>query len=165
VSGLVLDGRVVIYGQPHWFRGQQDIFEAGCFAGSLDMVWMGIDHKFFEPPLGREEDGSLELFDDDVALHFRLKLGPGALERLDGRSEASAAYVVHSSEMRNGIRHIKRATLLEISACHVATIRQTHCYVRDADKVGTLAEDARTRFAGDGAFTKMMAALRKLDNG
>jgi hypothetical protein len=119
-TGRVLDGRVVIYNQPHWFRGQQDVFLPGAFAGSLDMVWMGIDHKYFEIPLGREEDGSLELYDDEVALSFRLKLGPGALERLDGRAQASAAYVVKSSEIRNGIRHIKHAILVEISAVHLA---------------------------------------------
>jgi Caudovirus prohead serine protease len=163
VSGAqVLDGRVVIYGVPHWYEGRQDIFEAGCLAGSLDTVWMGCDHRYFEPPLGRQEDGSLELFDDDVALHFRLKLQPGHLERLDGRDEASAAYVVQSSEVRNGIRHIKRAILVEISAVHVGALRQTHCYIRDADKCGPLADDAKTRFAGDAAFTKVMKALRKL---
>jgi Caudovirus prohead serine protease len=160
---LVLDGRVVIYGVPHWFRGQQDIFEAGCFKGSLDMVWMGVDHRYNERPLGKQEDCSLELFDDDVALNFRLKIQPGHLERLDGRSEASAAYVVSESEIKNGVRHIKKAILLEISAVHVASLRQSHCYLRDADKCGPLHEDAASRFAGDAAATKFMAALRRLD--
>jgi Caudovirus prohead serine protease len=159
----VLDGRVVIYNQPHWFRGQQDIFEAGCFNGSLDMVFMGIDHRYHEAPLGREEDGSLELFDDDVALHFRLHLQPGHLERLDGRDEASAAYVVRESVIRNGIRHIKKAILFEISAVHVGSLRQSHCYVRDASKCGRLADDAKTRFATDAAGQKFLAALRNLN--
>ena len=100
MSAKVLDGRVVIYGSPHWYEGRQDIFEAGCFKGSLDLVWFGIEHRYLEKPLGCQEDGLLELHDDDVALSFRLKLGPGALERLDGRSEASAAYSVREYEIR-----------------------------------------------------------------
>ena len=158
----VLDGRVVLYGVPHWFRGQQDIFEAGCFNGSLDSVFMGIDHEFAKPKLGDCDDGSLELFDDDVALHFRLKLGPGALEQLDGRSEASAAYFVQSFEVIKGIRHIKRAILIEVSAVHIGSLTQSHCIVRDAKSVGTLADDAKRGFANDAAFTKVMAALRRL---
>ena len=158
----VLDGRVVIYNQVHWFRGQQDLFEVGCFKGSLDKVFMGVDHRYHESPLGKEEDGSLELYDDDVALHFRLKLSDEALQRLDGRSEASAAYVVQSSEIIKGIRHIKHAILFEISAVHVGSLTQSHCIVRDAKSVGALADDSRTRFANDGAFTKVIAALKRL---
>src|ERR1700722_20563618 len=108
------------------------------------MVWMGIDHKYHEAPLGRQEDCALELHDDDVALSFRLKLQPGHLERLAGRDEASVAYVAHDVEFRKGVRHIKRATILEISAVHIGAIRQTHCIVRDADKVGTLAHDTKS---------------------
>jgi hypothetical protein len=158
----VLDGRVCIYGAPHWFRGQQDIFLAGCFKGSLDGVFFGIDHEYHKKTLGDQDNDSLELYDNDVALNFRLKLTPESLARLDGRSEASAAYVVHSAEMKNGVRHIKRATLLEISAVHVGSLRQSHCIVRDADKCGTLREDARTRFATDAAGQKFVAALRRL---
>ncbi len=161
----VLDGRVVIYGVPHWYEGRQDVFEPKCFAGSLDMVWFGIEHRYQEKPLGCQEDGSLELHDDDLALSFRLKLGPGALERLDGRDEASAAYSVLDSEIRNGVRHIKSAILVEISACHVASLRATHCIVRDANKVGPLALDAKRGFASDAAATKFLAALRNLDSG
>jgi prohead serine protease len=164
VTGHVLDGRVVLYRVPHEFRGQTDIFEAGCFAGSLDMVFMGVDHKYNEKPLGRTEDGSLELHDDDVALSFRLKLSAGAQQRLDGRSEASAAYVVRESEIRKDIRHIKSAILFEISACHIATMRGTHCSVRDARTVRTLAHDAKNNFACHAAETKFIEALRRLDN-
>ena len=158
----VLDGRVVIYGVPHWFRGQQDIFVAGCFKGSLDSVFMGIDHEYAKPKLGEKDDGSLELFDDEVALLFRLKLQPGHLERLDGRSEASAAYLVQSFEVIKGIRHIKRAILFEISAVHVGSLRATHCHVRDANSVGALADDAKTRFATDAAGQKFLDALKRL---
>ena len=128
MTARVLDGRVVIYGQRHQFRGQTDVFDVGCFKGSLDGVFFGIDHRYHEAPLGTQEDGSLLLHDDDVALSFRLKLGPGALERLDGRSESSAAYVVHASEMRKGVRHITRASLFEISAVHVGSLRQSRLY-------------------------------------
>ena len=157
------DGRVIIYNQPHWFRGQQDIFVAGCMKGSLDGVIFGIDHHYNESPLGTEEEASLELYDDDVALHFRLTLKPGHIEKLAGRDEASAAYVVHSSEMRNRVRYITRASLIEISAVHVGSLRQSHCIVRDARTVGLLKDDARNSFSSDGAAQKFLAALRNLD--
>jgi len=158
----VLDGRAVIYGIPHSFRGQTDAFEKNCFEGSLFDVFMGIDHKYNEKPLGTQEAGTLELYDDDVALNFRLHLQPGHIERLGGRSEASAAYVVHASEMRKGIRYITRASLFEISAVFVGSLRAGHCIVRDAKTIGTLADDARNNFESDGAFTKVMAALKRI---
>jgi hypothetical protein len=160
----VLDGRCVIYGIPHQFRGQTDIFEKACFAGSLFDVIFGIDHRYTEKPLGTQESGTLELYDDDVSLNFRLHLQPGQLERLGGRSEASAAYVVHASEMRKGVRHITRASLFEISAVFVGSLRQSHCIVRDARTVGTLAYDARNNFATDAAGQKFISALRQLGN-
>jgi hypothetical protein len=163
-SAKVLDGRVVLYGVSHWYEGRQDIFEPKCFAGSLDMIWFGIEHKYSERPLGCQEDGSLELHDDDVALHFRLKLTPDALERLDGRNEASAAYSVRDSEIRDGVRYIKSAILMEISACHVASLRQSHCIVRDADSVGKLTDDARRGFASDAAGQKFLNALKRLES-
>ena len=162
MTDQVLDGRVVIYNQPHWYEGRQDVFESKCFAGSLDMVWFGIEHRYQEKPLGCQEDNTLELHDDDVALHFRLKLGPGALERLDGRNEASAAYSVLESEICNGVRHVKKAVLVEISACHVASLRQSHCIVRDANKCGPLAHDAKHGFAYDSAGMAVSRALKRL---
>jgi hypothetical protein len=161
-SPQILDGRVVIYGQPHSFRGQTDVFEKNCFEGSLFDVFMEIDHRYTEKTMGTMEEGTLELYDDDVALNFRLHLQPGHIERLDGRSEASAAYVVHASEMRKGVRHITRASLFEISAVHVGSERRSHCIVRDASTVGTLEHDSKNCFRSDGSFTKVMAALKRL---
>ena len=74
----------------------------------------------------------------------------------------SVGYVSKDVEVRNGLHIIKSATLMEISVCHVATLRETHAIVRDAATVGTLAADSKTSFASDGAATKFIDALKRL---
>jgi hypothetical protein len=160
----VLEGYACLNNVPHWYEGRQDIFQKGCFEGSLFDVFFLIDHVLTSKPLGEQADGSLELIDSDIGLAYRLKLAPGDLERLDGRSEISPSYVVHNAEIRkDGTRVIKSASMFEISACHQGAIRKTYAVVRDADKVGALKDDVKCGFAVDSAATAFMRALRKLD--
>jgi hypothetical protein len=106
----------------------------------------------------------LEILDTDDGLAFRATLKPGDVEWIDGRSEVSVSYLPKETTTRNGLHVIVSAAVLEISLCHVATIRGTHAIVCDSKGVGSLAHDAKNGFASDGAFTKVMAALRKLDS-
>jgi hypothetical protein len=76
----------------------------------------------------------------------------------------SVGYVSKDVEVRNGVHIIKSATLIELSLCHVATERRTHAIVRDAATVGTLAADSKTSFASDGAATKFMNLLKRLES-
>jgi HK97 family phage prohead protease len=158
----ILEGYAILYDVVHWWNGKQDIFQKGCFDGSLFDVMFLIDHVITSKKLGDQNNGSLELIDTDKGLAFRLKLAPGDLERIDGRSEMSPCYYVHNAETRkDGVRVIKSASLLEVSACHVAAIRQTHAVIRDADAVGAFSEDVKN-FAVDSAATGFMRALQRL---
>jgi phage head maturation protease len=160
----VLEGFACLYDVPHWYGGRYDIFQKDCFRGSLFGVFFLIDHEILSKKLGDQDDGNLELTDTGVGLAFRLKLAPGDLERLDGRSGMSPKYIVHDAEIRkDGTRVIKAASLFEISACHIGAIRQTHAVVRDADTVGSLADDAKSGFASDAAATAFLRALKKLE--
>jgi Caudovirus prohead serine protease len=159
----VIQGYAALYGEKnkHWYKGRWEAFESNCFAGSIWGVWLGRDHKYTERKIAEQDNSSLEILETEVGLAFRAKLKPGDLEWIDGRSEVSVAYVEKDVEVRNGIRFIKSAALLEISVCHVATLRKSHAIVCDADSVGTLAEDAKSRFETDAAATKFLAALKR----
>jgi len=163
VSGAkVLDGYACLYDVPHTYKGRTEIFQKGCFAGTLYSVFFAIDHKYLTTRLGSQDDSTLELLDSDVGLAFRLKLTGDALEKLEGRSEASVSYIEKDVVVKDGVRTIRAAALFDISACHVATMRGTHCSVRDADRVGSLADDVKNNFACEAASTKFLAALRRL---
>lgn len=161
-STKTLSGWACHYGVDHSYKGRIERFDKNCFAGSMHDVFFGIDHKYSQKKLADQSDGSLELLDTDVGIAFRFTISHGDLERLDGRSEASVSYIEGDVELRNGVRVIKSAILFEISACHIATMRGTHCIVRDANNASTLAEDAKSNFESDAAFTKVMAALRRI---
>src|SRR3984957_4256362 len=160
----ILQGFACLYDVVHWWNGKQDCFQKGCFDGSLFGVMFKIDHVLTSPSLGDQDDGSLELIDTDKGLAFRLTIVPGDLDRLAGRDEMSPNYFVHKDKTRkDGVRVIKSASLLEISACLTGTaaIRQTHVVIRDADAVGAFSEDVKN-FAVDSAATGFIRALRRL---
>jgi hypothetical protein len=160
----VLDGFACLYDVPHQYKGRTEIFRKGVFDGYLDGVMFFLDHNLRSKKLGDVDDGNLELVDTDVGLGFRLKLSPGDLERLNGRDEVSVSYIERDVEVRSdGVRVIKSAILFEISACFVANMRTTHAIVRDANKVGSLRDDAINGFAYDSAATAFTRALKKLD--
>src|SRR5258708_36950303 len=81
----ILEGYACIYNVIHNHKNRREIFSPGCFNGSLFGVMFKIDHQFASKKLGDQDDNTLELFDCDIGLAFRLKLGPDALDRLDGR--------------------------------------------------------------------------------
>jgi prohead serine protease len=161
-----LDGFACLYGVKHWYKSGWEIFDKNCFAGSLYGVFFLIDHKFATRKLGDQDDGNLEIVDSDVGLAFRLKLADGHLERLDGRDEMSVSYVEHEVESRkigsDTVRVIKSASVVEISACYVGAVRNTFAVVRNADAVGELKDDVKTRFACESASMNFIRALRKL---
>ncbi len=163
-GGKALQGFACLYNVRHEFNGGIDVFERNCFAGSLYDVVFGWDHRYEKPKLGKQEDGTLELADTEVGLAFRLAIQPGHLELLDGRDQVSVAYVPHSVEFRDGARHIKRATLFEISAVYIGAMTTTHAVIVDANKIGPLAEDAKHGFACESAGVAFMRALRRLEN-
>jgi hypothetical protein len=166
VSAKIIQGYACLYGVTHWYWKNErlEVFEKGCFSGSLWGTWLCREHKYTERHIADQDDSSLELLDTDVGLAYRAKLKPGDLEWIDGRSEVSVSYVARHTEFRNNVHVIKSAALLELSLCHVATLRETHAIVCDANSVGPLAEDARTRFPTDAAATKFIAALRRLEH-
>ena len=67
-----------------------------------------------------------------------------------------------SSVRSDGVRLIKKAVLIEVSAVHVGAVRQTFLEIRNADDVGPLATDFK-HFAGEGAAKGFLRALRNLD--
>ena len=162
----ILEGRAVIYGVKHWYKSRWEMFESGCFKGSLYDVEFHIDHVHTQTKLGQQEDGSLELFDSDAGLDFRLKLAPGAFEKLDGRDEMSPCYVEHIVETRMdndvAVRVIKSASLFEISACFSGSIEDTFAVVKDADSVGPLVDDVKYNFACEAAAMRFKRALKSL---
>jgi hypothetical protein len=166
-SAKLIQGWACLYGDKykHWYWKNErfEVFEKGAFAGSLWGVWLGRDHKYTERRIATQDDGSLEILDTEIGLAFRAKLNLGDLEWIDGRSEVSVSYVSKETESRDGIHRIKSAAILEISLCHVATLRAGHAIVCDANSVGTLADDVRDNFASNGASVKFMDALRRLD--
>jgi hypothetical protein len=164
VSAKIIQGYAALYGVKHWYWKNErfEVFDKGCFAGSLWGTWLARDHSYTERHIADQDDSSLEILDTDVGLAFRARLKPGDLEWIDGRSEVSVSYLPKDTETRNGLHVIKSAALFELSLCNVATLRETHAIVCDANSVGTLAEDAASRFANEAAFTKVMAALKRL---
>jgi hypothetical protein len=162
----ILEGFACLYDVPHHYKGRIELFEKGCFHGSLDGIFFLIDHGFATKKLGDQVDGSLELVDSDVGLGFRLKLEPGHLERLDGRDEMSVSYIERDVETRklgnDTVRVIKSASLFEISACFVGAVRNTFAAVRDANTVGTLRDEIKDSFASESAAMHFMRTLRKL---
>jgi phage head maturation protease len=161
-SNQVLEGWACLYDVPHHYKGRTEIFSRNCFSGYLDGIMFFIDHEIHKKKLGDQDDGTLELFDTDVGLAFRLKLKPGDLERLDGRDSMSVGYRELDVEVRkDGARVIKAAIAVEVSACYVGAIRKTFAEVRDANEVDMLSEDVK-HFASDGAAFSFLRALRKL---
>jgi hypothetical protein len=160
----IIQGWACLYGVKHWYWKNErfEVFEKGCFAGSLWGAWLCREHRLTERKIADQDDNSLEIYDSDIGLAFRAKLKPGDVEWIDGRQEVSVSYVSRNTEVRNGVHVIKSAALLELSLCHVATLRDTHAIVCDAKNVRSLAEDSASRFANDGAFTKVIAALKRL---
>jgi HK97 family phage prohead protease len=163
-----LEGYACLYEVIHHFRGGRDIFQRACFAESLrkfNDVFYGVDHEYFEPCLGKEDDGSLQLEDSEVGLAFRLALKPGHLELLAGRDQVSVAYIPHVTSIRDdGVRIIKEASIFEISSVYLGAMTTTHSVVVDANKVGPLVEDAKHGFACESAGVAFMRALRRLDS-
>jgi HK97 family phage prohead protease len=161
-----LDGFACLYGVKHFYKNRWEIFERGCFNGSLNGVFALVDHKFATKKLGDQDDDTLELLDTDVGLAFRLKLTPESLERLDGRDSMSCSYIEHEVETRkignDTVRVIKSASLFEISACYVGSVRNTFAVVRDADTVGSLRDEVKNNFAMESASTIFKRALRNI---
>jgi prohead serine protease len=166
VSGAqVLEGNAVVYNVPHHYKGRTEIFAPNCFGDSWfsEVMWC-VDHVRTAKKLGDQNDGSLELFNSDTALAFRLKLFGDALQRIDGRDEVSPSYLETDVEVRSdGVRVVKRAILLELSSVYVGAMRNTFAVVRAADRVGPLAEDSKN-FAYHGAAHKLTNALKRLQH-
>jgi HK97 family phage prohead protease len=164
----ILEGFACLYGVKHFYKSRWEIFEKGCFNGPLDGVFFLIDHKFDTKKLGDVDDGTLELCDSDVGLGFRLKLEPGHVERLEGRDEISVSYIERDVETRkidgDSVRVIKSASLFEISAVHVGSVRKTFAAVRDAVSVGTLRNEIKDRFEREAAGMHFIRTLRRLDS-
>jgi phage head maturation protease len=160
----ILQGWCCHYGVEHtnYKTNVTEIFKPGCFTGSLWGVLFQRDHILTETKIADQSDGSLELLDNDLGLAIRLHLKDGDLERLDGRRELSVGYKVLNAQVRaDGVRLITWAALIEVSACHVGAVRQTFSEIRDADDVGSLANDSKN-FAYDGAGIGFLRALRQL---
>jgi hypothetical protein len=164
VSANIIQGWACLYGVKHWYWKNErfEVFESGCFSDSLWGVWLCRDHKYTERKIAEQDNNSLELLDSSEGLAFRAKLNSGDLDWIEGRSEVSVSYHPEVTESRNGLHVIKKAALLELSLCHIATLRETHAIVCNAATVCTLAEDAASRFACDAAATKFMDALKRL---
>jgi hypothetical protein len=161
----ILEGIAVLYRYPHQYKGRTEIFEPGCFAGSLFSVEFKIDHEILARKLGDQDDDTLELVDSEEGLGFRLKLQPGHLELLDGRDEMSPRYIEHLVENETiggeSVRVIKSASLFEISACFVGSMRNTFAVVRDADKAGKLGDAVKNSFPSELAAMRFTRAMRK----
>ena len=158
----ILEGFCCLYNVEHPYKDRTEVFLPGCFDGSLFEVFFAIDHHLLGKKLGDQNDGTLQLCDSDIGLAFRWNLTPENLERLEGRDEMSPSYIEHEVEFRKGIRVIKRASLLEISAVTVGAIRKTFSVVRDADSVRSLSEEVKTSFATEAASIAFLRALRRL---
>lgn len=162
----VIQGYAALWNVKHWYWKNErfEVFDKNCFAGSLWGLWLCRDHRFTERKIADQDKGTLEILENETGLAFRATLNPGDVEWIDGRSEVSVSYLPKETETRDGLHVIKSAVLLELSLCHVATLRSTHAIVCNANSVGTLAHDAKNGFANDAAFTKVMAALKRLEN-
>jgi hypothetical protein len=162
----ILEGMALWYHYKHNYKGRIELFEKGCFDGSLFGVMFKIDHEILGPTLGDQDDNTLELIDSDIGVAFRLKLQPGHLELLNGRDEMSPCYIEHRVETQNiggdTVRVIKSASLFEISACFVGSMRNTFAVVKNADAVGPLNDDVKTSFASEAAAMRFTRALRNL---
>ena len=167
-SGLALEGFACLYGVIHHFNGGRDIFQKGVFTELLrrfNDVFFGVDHCFENKPLGKEEDGSLELVDTDVGLAFRLAVNESHLELLAGRDQVSVAYVPQLTSIRgDGVRIIKQANLFEISSVYVGAMTTTHAVVVEKKNARSLAEDAKHGFASESAATAFIRALTRLQS-
>jgi prohead serine protease len=163
MAAQLLEGNAVVYNVIHNYKGRRELFLPHCFDGSWEEeVFWGIDHVRTARKVGDQNDGSLELWDSDVALAFRLKLTDDALQRIDGRDEVSPSYLETEVEVRSdGLRVIKNAILFECSSVFVGAMRNTFAIVRRADEIGPLCEDSKN-FAYHGAAHKLMSALKRL---
>jgi phage head maturation protease len=164
VKPQVLQGWAVHYNVPHtnYQNNLTESFARGCFTGSLYSVMFLRDHKLTEKKIADQDDGDLFLHDCEAGLAFRLHLKEGDLERLDGRRELSVGYRIFDSHLRyDGVRVIRNAALIEISACYEGAVRQTFSEILDADDVGTLANDSKN-FGYEGASHGLLRALRRL---
>jgi phage head maturation protease len=164
-SKQILQGWCCHYGVEHknYKTGLIELFEKRCFAGSFFGVMFLRDHVLTETKIADQDDGTLELVDTDLGIAFRLHLKDGDLEKLDGRDELSVGYIVRDAELRkDGVRLIKSAALIEVSACYVGAVRQTFAEIRSADAVGKLADEA-THLVCEGAGRGFLRALRNLE--
>jgi phage head maturation protease len=160
----ILQGWAVHYNVPHinYQNNLTESFARGCFTGSLYSVMFLRDHKLTEKKIADQDDGDLELHDSDAGLAMRVHLKEGTLEKLDGRRELSVGYRIFDSKLRyDGVRVIRNAALIEISACYEGAVRQTFTEICDADSVGTLAEDSKN-FGYEGASHGFLRALREM---
>jgi hypothetical protein len=112
--------------------------------------------------MASQDDGDFEVHDCEAGLAMRVYLKDSTLEKLDGREQLSVGYHVENAAVRSdGVRLIKSAVLIEISACYVGAVTQTWCEIRDSDSVGTLANEAKN-FASEGAALGFTRALQRL---
>jgi hypothetical protein len=158
----ILQGSCCFCNVPHqnYKTNVTEIFLPGCWGDTLFGVLFLRDHKLAEKAIGNQDDGTLELVDTDIGLAFRLQ---GDLEKLESRDELSVGYHVLDATIRSdGIRLIKSAILIEVSACHVGAVRQTWSEIRDVDTVGKLADEAK-HLVGEGAAKGFLRALRGLE--
>ncbi|SHG69644.1 hypothetical protein [Bradyrhizobium erythrophlei] len=160
----VLQGWACHYNVEHtnYKTDVREIFLPGCFAGSLTGLLFLRDHLLSEKAMADQDDGDLEVHDCEAGLAMRVHLKDGVLDRLEGRDQLSVGYHLLQASLRSdGVLLIKSAVLLEISACYVGAVRQVWSEIRNADDVGSLADDAKT-FASEGASRGFLRELRKL---
>jgi hypothetical protein len=160
----VADGWACAYNVVHknYRTNGDELFLPGCFAGTLWGIEFRRDHVLTESKMADQDDGDMELVDSDQGLAIRVHLKDGVLDRLEGRRALSVGYRTLQATLRSdGVMQIKSAALVEISACDVPAVRQCFLDIRDADDVGTLAEESK-HFAYDGAGRAFTRALRKL---
>jgi hypothetical protein len=124
------------------------------------------DFNLLSKKLGDQDDGSLELFDSETGLAFRLKISTIDLDRLEGRDQMSVMYKENDIDFQTigseSVRVIKSASLVEISAVYSGAVKNTFAVVRDADKVGKLIDDATRSFPSESAFAQMQRAILRL---
>jgi Caudovirus prohead serine protease len=162
----VLQGFACLYNVIHSHKGRKEMFATNCFEGSLFSVMCHVDHNLLSKQLGDQDDGSLELFDSEIGLAFRLKISASDLDRLQGRDQMSVMYRENVVDVQSigsdSVRVIKSASLVEVSAVHAGAVKNTFAVVRDATKVGRLIEDATRSFPSDSALAGIQRAISRL---
>jgi HK97 family phage prohead protease len=170
----VIEGTATKYNSVLFHDGKFKVVAPGAFDLSMKYdvpVEFWMDHDRFLK-LG-DTRNNLEIYSDDMGLHFRLRLDntelsshARALVESKAYTECSIGYDQGRTEKREvagqDVLFILQARLEEISLVPSGAVKATHAQISDVDNCRSLEHDCKSmKFRCDNSYAELQRALRR----